>query len=67
MYLLLRQCYARRIFSRDEDFFRVSSLSATWTVFVDLREWRREVDSSIGSRFNELDVFPGSAADDRME
>lgn len=67
MYFLLRQSYALWIFSRDKDFFRVSSLSAIWTVSVDLREWRREVDGSIGSRFNELDVFPGSAANDCME
>ena len=67
MYFLLRQRYALRIFSRDEDFFRVSSLGTTWTVSVDLREWRREIDGSIGSRFNELDVFPSSSANNCME
>ncbi len=57
MYLLLRQGYVLSGITSNENLFRVASLSSSRAISVDLREWGWEIDSRVGCRLNELDIF----------
>jgi hypothetical protein len=67
VYLLLRQGNVLRRITSDENLFRVTSLSSSRAVSVDLGEWGREIDSCIGCRLDELDILSRSSAYDCVE
>lgn len=48
----------------DKDLLRIPSICTGGTISVDLGERRREINRSVRSRFDQLDVFSRSTADD---